>query len=295
MTKPPSLTKPLTLGKPSAVSARVAKVFSIRPWTSEGQGKKIVMYGKSGIGKTTLAAMAPGAVFIGVDDGGRMIPNSKTGEPVNAIPDIVGFQDVRDVLHQKNLWPEGCTVVIDTVTKLDEQMEPYIYEHYKTAQGGTVASMRKYGWDGPAHQLECYRLLLSDLDALVRTGRSVILLAQLAQITLANAEGMDYLEDGPKLQHNKQYSVRLELCEWADHVFRIGYADFRVAADHDKARVGKVQATDAVRSVYTGGAQHFIAKSRPINGYRIPTVISFAEAGDDSLWSFVFGGARVET
>ena len=281
-------------GKPSAVPARVAKVFSIMPWTGANEGEKIVMYGKSGIGKTTEAAMAPGAVFIGLDDGGRKIRHPKTGEPVLSIPGIEGFQDVRDALHQKNLWPEGCTVVIDTVTKLEERMEPYIYEHYKIAQGVTVTSMRKYGWDGPAHQLECYRLLLSDLDTLVRTGRSVILLAQLAQITLANAEGMDYLEDGPKLQHNKQYSVRLELCEWADHVFRIGYVDFRVAADHDKARVGKVQATDAVRSVYTGGAQHFIAKSRPINGYRIPTAISFAEAGDDSLWSFVFRGARVE-
>jgi hypothetical protein len=192
-----------------------------------------------------------------------------------------------------NLWPEGCTTVIDTGTKLEQWAEPHIFANYKQ-NGQTVTSMRKYGWDGPAHLLETMRLILSDLDNLVRKGRNVILLAQLSQITVANAEGMDYLEDGPKLQHNKQYSVRTEVCEWVDHVMRLGYANFQVASDHDKAKTGKVQAGDATRAVFTGGAQHFIAKSRPINGYRIPAVIGFEHEADDSLWRFVFEGAKVE-
>lgn len=299
-TKPPTSKPPMKMpSKPGATSkpspaARAPKVFSVTPWTDTNEGEKITMYGKSGIGKTTLAAMAPNPVFIGLDDGGRKIRNPLTGQPVMAIPGIGGFQDMRDALHQKNLWPEDCTAVIDTVTKLDEFMEPYIYEHYKLSRGETATSMRKYGWDGPAHQLECYRLLLSDLDALVRTGRNVILLAQLAQITVANAEGLDYLEDGPKLQHNKQYSVRTEICEWSDHVFRIGYSEFTVEKDNDKAKAGKVQAGESTRAVFTGGASHFIAKSRPIDGYRIPPIVTFDNAADDSLWKFIFEGVKVD-
>lgn len=274
--------------------AHVAKTFSIKPWTSTNEGEKIVEYAKSGTGKTTLAAQLSGAVFIGIDDGGRKINNPLTNEPVNAIDGITGFQDLRDALHQANLFSAGSTCVIDTVTKLEELVEPYIFQNYKKADGTAATSMRKYGWDGPAHMLDVFRLLLTDCDALVRRGVNVILLAQLAQITVANAEGLDYLEDGPKLQHNKQYSVRNEICEWADHVFRIGYADFNVSKDSEKAKVAKVTQADATRAIFTGGAPHFIAKSRPINGYRIPAVIGFDSPTDNSLWQFIFEGARVE-
>jgi hypothetical protein len=280
--------------KAPPAKAHVAKVFSVQPWTNADEGEKAIIYAKSGTGKTTLAAQIAGAIFIGIDDGGRKILNPLTGQPINAIPGVTGFQDLRDALHQTSLFPAGSTVVIDTVTKLEEVAEPYIFEHYKTSAGVSVNNMRKYGWDGPAHMLDVFRLMLTDLDALVRRGVNVVLLAQLAQITVANAEGLDYLEDGPKLQHNKQYSVRNELCEWADHVFRIGYADFNVSRDSEKAKVAKVTQTDAARAIFTGGAPHFIAKSRPIDGYRIPAVIGFDSPTDNSLWQFVFEGAKVE-
>lgn len=285
-------SKPPTSKTPA--QAHVAKTFSIKPWASGSEGEKVVEYAKSGTGKTTSAAQIPGAIFIGLDDGGRKIKNPLTGEDVNAIPGIESFQDLRDALHQSNLWEKGRTAVIDTVTKLEEFAEPYIFQHYKTSQGASVNNMRKYGWDGPAHMLDVFRLMLTDLDALVRKGVNVVLLAQLSQITVANAEGLDYLEDGPKLTHNKQYSVRNEICEWADHVFRIGYADFSVSKDSEKAKAGKVTQADATRCIFTGGAPHFIAKSRPINGYRIPAVIGFDSPTDDSLWKFVFEGAQVE-
>ena len=214
MTMPPNPIKPppakLTLPtKPStsAAPARPAKQFTIQEWGSSNDGEKIVIYGKTGMGKTTLASMAPNPVFIGFDDGGRKIIHPKTGKRLPMVPGIEGFADLRDALRQPMLWPAKSTVVIDTITKLESVMEPYIFANYKT-KGGVAKNMRDYGWDGPAHLLDCVRLLLTDLDGLVRAGHNVILLAQLAQISVANSEGLDYLEDGPKLQHNKQYSVR---------------------------------------------------------------------------------------
>jgi hypothetical protein len=287
----PPVVKP-AMAKPGAAPARVRKQFVIEDWQEASEGQKIVLWAKSGMGKSTLAAMAPGAVFIGVDDGGRKITDPRNGTRIRRVPGIETFDDIRDALHQSGLFPDKGTIVIDTITKVEPIIEPWIFANYKVKGGGTAKNMREYGWDGPAHNLDAIRLLLTDLDQHVRQGRNVILLAQLAQVKVANAEGLDYLEDGPKLQHNNQYSARTEVCEWADHVFRIGYSDFNVVREDVKAKAGKVQAGSTVRAVYTGGAQHFIAKSRPVNGYRIPDVIPFAEPKDDSLWQYVFEGAR---
>lgn len=190
------------------------------------------------------------------------------------------------------LWPTKSSIVIDTITKLESVMEPYIFANFKT-KGGTAKNMRDYGWDGPAHLLDCFRLLLTDLDGLVRAGHNVIMLAQLAQISVANSEGLDYLEDGPKLQHNKQYSVRTELCEWSDHVFRIGYTDMTVIREDAKAKAGKITG-DGTRCIYTGGAQHYMAKTRPIGTNRVPPLVSFATPETDDLYQFMFAGAEAQ-
>jgi len=288
--KLPQLIKPASTNA-SAVPTKPAKVFTIESWSDADEGEKIILYGKSGMGKTTLASMAPNAVFIGLDDGGRKIYHPVTGELIKRIPGVTTFSDVRDALHQANLWPEKATIVIDTMTKLEAITEEHIIGTYKKSGGASAKTMRDFGWDGPAHNLDCTRLLLSDLDAHVRVGRNVILLCQLAQIRVANAEGFDYLEDGPKLQHNNQYSTRTEVCEWADHVLRIGYQEMQVVKEDTKAKAGKVTSTDSAHVIYSGGAQHFMAKSRPVKGHRIPTAVTFGQPSDNAIWSFIFDGA----
>lgn len=290
--KAPGKTKPkVTLPKSPArqgAKQHQKKTFQINSVSSEGAGQKIVIYGKSGIGKSTLASMADNPVFLDIDGGCRNLVHPETGEPVMHIGGIETFQDLRDVLQQPGLFPEGCTIVLDTITKVESLAIQHILDTV-TIDGRLVQSFRKFGWDGERHLLDQYRLLLTDLDAHVEAGRNVILLGQLAQITVANAEGADYLEDGPKLQHRKDCSVRTEVIEWADQVLRIGYLDFEVQKDSAKAKAGKVTSNDATRAVFAGGAQHFIAKSRPVNGVRLEPVIRFAAENDNALWSYIFG------
>jgi hypothetical protein len=306
--KPPKSTKPpkasgkprksspskvSKASKPGRKADRPAKSFKIIPWSGSDEGEKIVLYGKSGIGKTTLAALAPNPVFIGVDDGGRKIGHPVTGEPVQVVEGIEDFQDVRDALAQDELWPEGCTIVVDTLTKMEEWIQNYVLET-TTVNGKHVTSFRKFGWDGDRYTLDQVRNLLTDLDRHSRAGRNVILLCQQGQIRVANAEGSDYLEDGPFLQHRNDCSAREEVKQWADHVGRVGYLALEVATEKG-SKAGKVISDDATRAVFTGGAQHFTAKSRPINGNRIPPVISFEEPTDGSLWDYIFGDAAEAT
>lgn len=299
-TKPPSRKSkpPNPKGKPGlkpGVPSRKEhkpKSFNIALWTGEDEGEKIVLYGKSGIGKTTLASTAPNPVFIGVDDGGRKITNPLTGDPIQVVSGVETFQDVRDALAQKNLFPKDCTIVIDTLSKMEELIQNHVIAT-TTVNGQRVTSFRKFGWDGDRYTLDQIRLLLADLDQHTRVGRNAILLCQQGQIKVANAEGSDYLEDGPFLQHRSDCSAREEVKQWADHVLRIGYLDLEVAVEKG-AKAGKVVSEDATRAVFSGGAQHFTAKSRPVNGRRIPPVISFESEQDTSLWQYLFEGAVAE-
>lgn len=275
--------------KPSSApaAARTPKSFQIKPWSSHNEGEKIVIYGRSGIGKTTLAAMAPGAVFIGLDDGGRKINNPLTGKPIQVVAGVESFADLRDALAQSALWPKKCTIVIDTITKCEELIQHYVLET-TTVNGQRVQSFRKFGWDGDRYTLDQVRLLLTDLDTHVRAGRNVILLAQQGQVKVANAEGADYLEDGPAIQHRNDCSSREEIKQWADHVLRVGYLDLEVAVER-AGKAGKVVSSDSTRAVFSAGAQHFTAKSRPLSsGEKLPPVVSFESEADSALWQFLF-------
>lgn len=296
--KPPGsgLTIPKTRSKSPAKNAHKPKTFEIVKYGSSNEGDKICIYGKSGIGKSTLLAQRDNSVFIPVADGDKKIMNPFTGEDINAVPRIECFQDVRDCLHQKNLFPDESNIVIDTFTRLEPIIQEHVLATVPGAKGGMVQSFRQYGWDGDRHLLDHYRILLSDLDHHVRAGRSVTLLCQLGSIKVSNAAGDDYQEDGPKLPHRSDCSTRTDVCEWCDHVFRIGYEDFEVSKDHKDDKVGKVTSTDLTHAIFTGGAAHFFAKSRMVRvnrdePYRIPTVISFESETDDSLWQYLYEGA----
>ncbi|KKK65458.1 hypothetical protein LCGC14_2973930 [marine sediment metagenome] len=228
--KPPPTRKPPKrpkAGTSKPVATRDVKSFKIEAWIGDNEGEKCILYGPSGIGKTTLASMCPNSVFIGMDDGGRKIQNPLTCQPINVVAGITTFQDVRDALRTPGLFDEFDTIVVDNISKLQEWIENDTITNVKV-NGQTVSSFRKYGWDGPDLILDRFRLLMTDLDVHIRAGRNIILLAQQGQIKRSSAASADYLEDGPYISHTNRSSAREELKQWADHVFRIGYLDFEV-------------------------------------------------------------------
>ena len=301
MVTPPKLPKrkppPTPPKAPPKQAAPVVpgKTFAIKPWTGAGEGEKILVYGDTGLGKTTLLTMIPNPIFIGLDDGGRKIVNPKTGEPINHIPGVETFEDVRAVLQQTSLFPKGSSCVIDTITMLEQLAQAHVLETVSLSQGGSAKNIKSYGWnEGSSHILDAFRLILQDLDALIRRGVNVGLIAQEAAVTIANAEGLDYLQACPRLHHDKTISVMKQVCEWADHIFRINYLNTAVRAEGKKI-TGKVASRDVTRAVYIGGAQDFRAKSRTLGRFtnengEVITCVSFETPADDSIWTFLFDG-----
>lgn len=294
--KPPM--RPMPMAKPpapSAAPARPTKTFSVQAWAGAGEGEKILIYGPNGKGKTTLASMAPNPIFVGFDDGARKIRNPKTGQPLNAVLGIETFEDFRDALHQPSLFPRGSSLVVDTITLAENKAIEYVIRTVRTEGGKLAQNIEDYGWGkGYVYLLDPMLLLLADMDALVRRGVNVLLLAQQGLGTTANAAGLDYLQDGPVLcsKPAKDQNVRGTVIGWCDHVFRIGHADPTVEKLNKAATKGKVTGALGERQIFTEPEAWYVAKNR-MNG-TLPPIVSFGSRDDDSIWQFLFQGATAQ-
>ena len=252
------------------------------------------MYGDTGMGKTTLCSMLPNPIFIGLDDGGRKIVNPLTQEPVKHIPNIESYDDVRAALQQTGLFPKESSCVIDTFTLLERIAEQHVLETVEKSKGGKAKNIKAYGWnDGSSHVLDAIRLILQDLDALIRRGVNVSLICQEQATSISNPEGIDYLQACPRLHHDRQISPMLEICAWSDHVFRVGYLNTAVRTEGERV-TGKATSPDSTRAIYVAGAMDYRAKSRTLNKFVSEDgdsidCISFANPADHSLWEFIFG------
>ncbi len=282
---PPPIPKKVGPAAPPAKATAPAKQFKVRSYSIENVGHKTLGYGPSGVGKTTLFSMMPDPVFFPMDDGGRLIRNPITGKPLDLVEGLKTFEDVRDALHQPRLFQEHKSIVIDTVTALEPWIEQQVLTTVKKDGASMVGkSIRDYGYNvGWTYVLERYRLLMSDLDALCQQGYHIGIIAQESAVSMPNTEGIDYLQAGPSLHHDKQISPRLYMGENVDHVLRIGFNDQVVVGQGVDAKVGKAS-SDTTRAIYTCGGRSFYAKSRTIKD---PTV-SFEEENDDSIWRIMF-------
>lgn len=269
--------------KPGAI--RTPKTFTIEKWDGSKSGEKIILYGETGRGKTTLASMAPDAVFIGLDDGGRKLKHPQTGELLRHIPEISTFEDVRAALTAC-LTLDCKTVVIDTGTILESLAEAYVLKTISGGQSGTAANLEAYGYGkGYKHLYDTMRSPLLDCDRLIEAGKNVVVICQSISSKVANPAGDDFLRDEPRLYHSRAYSILLLWCEWADHILRIDYQGTWVKKRDKKDAFGKATG-DVTRVVQSKEEVHYRAKSRTLDA----PVITFETKNDDSLWQLLFEG-----
>ena len=243
------------------------------------RGKKIILYGASGMGKTTLACLAPKPVFIAADDGIDEIVHPITGE---VMPNYKArsYADVRGILGQPQLFEGFETVVLDTMTEVENLAIPYILETV-TRDGKPVRSLEGYGWGaGYQYLAEHDNYIKYDLQRLVDAGLNVIVICQMAPRKETSAEVDEYLKDGPKLvwrPGSKAYAVT-DFVEWSGYCFKIGYSQLAV---------NKKRATSSgERAIFIQPETHFEAKFREIPAQF--SLVSFASPQDDSIWKFVF-------
>src|ERR1017187_9472445 len=184
-----------TAGGPpqTAPAHRSAVTFETAPPTA---GHRIVLYGPGGVGKTTLADLAPGPVVSFDLDGSLGVLRPAHTQRVAGVSD---WQQLRDALNSPG-WDEVGTIVIDSATKAEELAVAYTLKTVPTEKGGRATSIESYGY-GKGYQFayEVWMTLLADLDAHVACGRNVILACHDTTINMPNPAGDDYLYYCPRL------------------------------------------------------------------------------------------------
>lgn len=229
-----------------------------------------MIYGTGGIGKTSLAALAPSPAFIDIDNGAGKVH-------VKGVAGIETFQDMRAALHDMSIWTPYATIVIDSGTAAQRLAEAYTIETVKHEKGHWVSSVEGYGF-GKGYQfvLETYRLLLADLDAQRRKGRNVVLVCHGTTAYAPNPSGEDFLRNEPDLyQPPKTGRIRDAVKNWCDHMVFIDYDV--VVTD------GKAEGCGS-RTIYCQEMPHYWAKSRSLED---PIVYT---KGDDTFWKQLLGG-----
>ena len=244
------------------------------------RGSKIILYGASGMGKTTLAAMAPKPVFVAVDDGIDEVMHPVTGKPLARFK-AASWRDLRNILADPDRFKGFETVVLDSSTESENFCGPFVLETIPNDKGGYMKNLEQYGYSkGYKHVSDHMNYLRYDLQRLCEAGYNVIVIAQQAPIKRSEAGVEDYFKDTPKMVYRPTVgaTAALDYVEWSDHCFRIGYGEMKVKA--------KRVSGSGERVIYVHPEVHFEAKSRTIPG-DFP-IVSFEDKADDSIWQFVF-------
>jgi len=228
----------------------------------EPQGHRVGLFGPGGIGKTTLAATAPGPVaFIDLDDSLPILRPSLGELDIRRVAGIAGWQDIRDALHSDG-WDDVRTIVLDSATTAEELALEWTLRNVRHEKEGVVVRrIEDYGFGkGYQHLYETFLPLLSDLDQHVRAGRNVVLICHDCTATVPNPKGEDYIRWEPRLQNpsSGKASIRLRVREWLDHLLYVGY-DVECAKHHN----GKAQGHGS-RTIYPTEMPWCMAKSRAL-------------------------------
>lgn len=257
-----------------AAQPAVSKEWKIQHGVNPGIGV-VCVFGCGGSGKSSLVANAAKAglrPFIAdVENGARYLDVPK-------VSGITSFTELRSLLQDHALLSEFDLICVDSLTTAQELCAKHVLDTIpKTDQGAKATSIENYGYGkGLVYVYEQFLLLLSDLDALRRAGKSIVTICHDCTANVPNPAGDNWIRYEPRLQSpaSGNASIRLRVREWCDHLLFIGYD---VAVEDGKGRGA------GTRCIYPQEMPTHMAKSRALE-HPIPY-----ERGSCDLWNLLLG------
>lgn len=238
----------------------------------EEVGQRVAVYGTGGIGKSSLAALAPDPILY-VDVENRMVHlKGKVKRKVALVrPDV--WPELLAAITNCPAYAEIKTVVIDSLTRAEELCLAHVLATVTTEKGAKVSSIEGYGYGkGFTHLYEEFNKIFRLLDAHIALGRNVVLICHDCVTTAPNPAGDDWQRWEPRLAApgSGKNSLRHKLKEWVDHLLFLSYD---VTVDKD----GKANGQGS-RTIWPLETPWHMAKS-----VSLVDPIPFTE-GNDELW-----------
>jgi len=127
----------------------------------------MLIYGESGVGKTTLAFTSNKALILDFDGGVKHIA-MRNG---NDIIQIKKWQDVEDLTL--DILAPYDTIIVDTIGKMSDTLKPYVLNKYPTY--GKNGTPNQKGWGELKQQITSWK------NMLLKSGKDIIMLAHVVE------------------------------------------------------------------------------------------------------------------
>lgn len=213
---------------------------------------RVLIYGVSGVGKTTFAAQAPEPLLVPLEDGLGLLDVAHTPIPTT----LNALYAVLDALATEQHGYK--TVIIDSL----DWLEPLIYAHVCAKHNWPNIEAPGYG-KGYKAATDTWREYLGKLDALRDSGMFVL------QIAHANIKRFD----APDSESYDRYNVKLHehasalVKEWSDIVL---FANYVVATKSNKTGTTVRGVGIGERVAYTSERPAYVAKNRHRLPHQVP-------------------------
>lgn len=187
----------------------------------ENKTPKVMIYGCSGVGKTTLAAHMKNPIIIDLEGGSDLIGDDPKLANVARTPLVTNVETFQQILIDllvdgKKKERKYDTIVIDSI---DWLVRYYVEKTAGIGKGTMANTLNKSngGYGNGKQVLENYirTSLLQTLRILNNQGYAICLVAHANQKTLLNPDGTNEVRISPKIDINTMEIF----VEWCDEVF----------------------------------------------------------------------------
>lgn len=227
--------------------------------------KRVCIYGAEGIGKSTLAAQLPNAVFIDTEGGTKELT-------VGRLPAPKRWEDIINEIRWAAAHPEELdTLVIDTLDAAESMAITYV-----CAQKG-IKDIESPGYGkGYTFLAEEFKRFLRQLDAVVESGTNVCLVAH---AMMRKFEQPDEMGAYDRWELKLQKKVAPLIKEWVDLLLFCNYKTNVITDQNTKAK----KARGGQRVMYATHNPCWDAKNR----YDLPDEMPMEFAGIQSVFESV--------
>lgn len=219
--------------------------------------QKVIIYGPEGIGKSTLASMFPGTLFIDTEGSTKHMDVARLQKPSSW---AMLLEEVRYVKSK----PDTCnTLVIDTADWAERICIEEICSKYKKT------GIEDFGYGkGYVYLEEEFGRLLNLLEELIERDINVVFTAHAQTRKFEQPDEMGSY-DRWEMKLEKKTSPMLK--EWADMVLFANYKTHVVNVDNQGALKGKNKVQGGTRVMYTAHHPCWDAKNR----HNLPEEVEF--------------------